>query len=40
MTNKPCLALFSAEYKNMNYSAIRNIFCVLFIGVRKPGALI
>jgi len=39
MKSKPCLALFSAEQKNIHYSGTRNIPCVLFIGVHKPGAL-
>ena len=40
MKSKPGLALFSAEQKNIPYSGTRNITCVLFIGVHKPGALI
>jgi len=38
--NKPFLALFLAEHKNMYYSATRNIVCVLFIWVQKTGALL
>jgi len=35
--NKPCLSLFSAEYKYMYYSDARNINCAMFVGVQKTG---
>jgi len=40
MKNKPCFDLLKWNTKSLYYSATRNIFCIIFIGVHKPGALI
>jgi len=37
MKNKRFWALFLQNIRNMYYSAAKNKFCVLFIGVHEPG---